>query len=219
MFQKVENLLEDIFEESDGFNATPSVEEVNHSRYFHGISASGEHPLLSPECVDKLVQNFVRLHKSRRSRQSKPEELRCDVDLLKRLLRILERSMQDGQDLDPFPDNGRRTVIENTSPVKGGKVRKGKKAASNAPEPSPELEVSDEEKNTGARILSTMSNAAAAALCCLVVLRTPGLPKQLYSEDLLTQAVTTVRSQMTTVLFPVIEGLAGESMPRELRVS
>ncbi|BEI91569.1 uncharacterized protein CcaverHIS019_0403890 [Cutaneotrichosporon cavernicola] len=210
LFQKVQNLLEDIFEESDGFSATPSLEEVNHSRYFHGLSSNGEHPLLSQECVDKLVRNFMRLHKPKRSRQSKAEELPYDVDLLMRLLRVLERSMQDGQDLDPFPDNGRRTVIENTSPVKGGKGRKGRKTTSNGPEPSPELEVSEDEKNSGERILSTISNAAAAALCCLVVLRTPGLPKQLYSEDLLTQSVTAVRSQMTTVLFPVIEGLAGE---------
>jgi cohesin loading factor subunit SCC2 len=211
LVQKVHSLLEDIFEESDGFPANPPLEVVNHSRYFRGLSASGEHPLLSPETVDKLVKNFSRLHRSKRSRQSKVEELQLDTELLGRLLRILERSMRDAQDLNPFPDNGRRTIIESTSPVKGGKGKKGKKAASNGPEPSPELEVSEEEKGTGERVLSAMSNAAAAALCCLVILRIPGIPKELYSEDLLTQAVTTVRAQMTTVLFPVIEGLAGES--------
>jgi hypothetical protein len=34
---------------------------------------------------------------------------------------------------------------------------------------------------------------------------------QLYSEDLLLSAVKTVRDQMTKVIFPVVEGLAGES--------
>ncbi|CAK9787000.1 hypothetical protein CC85DRAFT_288268 [Cutaneotrichosporon oleaginosum] len=212
LFQKVQSLLEDIFEESDGFSAAPSLEQVNSSHYFYGLSANGEHPLLSSECVDKLVKNFARLRKSNRSRQTRAETLSLDADLLGRLLRILERSMQDGQDLDPFPDNGRRTVIENASPVKGAKGRKGKKATSNGPEPSPELEVSEEEKNTGERTLATLSNAAAAALCCLVVLRTPGVPKELYSEDLLTKAITTVRSQMAGVLFPVIEGLAGDKI-------
>lgn len=208
MFQKVQNLLEDIFEESDGFSANPSLEEVRHSRFFSGLSITGEHPLLSGECVDKLVQSFSRLHKSKRSRQARAEELPWDVDTLKRLLRILERSMTDGKDLEPFPDNGGRTIIDNTSPTKGGRGKKGKKAT----EPTPELEVTGEERSSGERILSTMSNAAAAALCCMVVLRSHGLPKQLYSEDLLEMAVTTVRSQMTTVLLPVIEGLAGDSM-------
>lgn len=164
---------------------------------------------MSPECVDKLVQNFARLHKSKRSRQVKTEELPWDVDALKRLLRVLERSMTDGKDLEPFPDNGRRTIIENPSPNKG-RGKKGKKATE--AEPSTELELTDEERSSGERVLSTMSNAAVAALCCLVVLRSHGLPKQLYSEDLLELAVTTVRSQMTAVLFPVIEGLAGDSM-------
>lgn len=217
LFQKVQNLLEDIFEESDGFSPNPTYDEVNRSRFFSGLNASGEHPLLSPETVDKLVQSFGRLQRSKRSRQAKAEELPWDVDTVSRLLRVLERSMSDGQDLDPFPDNGRRTVIDNTSPTKGGR-KKGKKA-SNEPELSPELEVTDEEKNSGQRILSTMSNAAAAALCCFVVLRTPGLPKQLYSEDLLTMAVSAVRSQMSNVLFPVIEGLAGESTSRPPQLS
>lgn len=153
---------------------------------------------------------MTRVHKNQKRQrlESNRQAVAWDVDNLSRLFRMLERVMNETDELEIFPNNGRKTVI-NGSPTKKGK--KSKKVDDETKDDTPDIQLTDGEVLQAEERLTTMSTAAAAALCVLVVLDSDGLPKQLYSEDLLSLAVTTIRDEMTKVLFPVIEGLAGES--------
>lgn len=207
---KMQNTLEDIFEESDTFDAEPSREAVTASRYFDTLSKDGAHPLLAAATINNVIRRVTRVQKSQRRQRSESnrQAVAWDVENISRLFRMLERVMNESDELEVFPNNGRKTVV-NGSPNKKGK--KSKKADDEPKDDTPDVQLSEDEILQAEEKLAKMSTAAAAALCVLAVLDSDGLPKQLYSEDLLSLAVTTIRDEMTKVLFPVIEGLAGES--------
>lgn len=207
---KLQNTLEDIFEESDTFDAEPSRESVSSSKYFDTLSRDGSHPLLAAATINNVTRRVTRVHKNQKRQrlESNRQAVAWDVENLSRLFRMLERVMNETDELEVFPNNGRKTVI-NGSPTKKGK--KSRKVEDEPKDDTPDIQLTEDEVLQAEERLTTMSTAAAAALCVLVVLDSDGLPKQLYSEDLLSLAVTTIRDEMTKVLFPVIEGLAGES--------
>jgi cohesin loading factor subunit SCC2 len=224
-FQKLQSLMEDIFEESDTFSADLSIDEVSSSKYFAGLSVDGTQPNLSSYTIDKLIRYFTRLEDNKKRQRSKAnaEAIPWDVNGLLRLFRMLDKTMRDAEEVDPFPSSGRKAVVAgNPSPKK----KKGGKKAKDGQdlEASPSLDMTEEELEKGSLTLRIMKTAAASAVCCLTILDSKTMPKQvsqyyprmlltiqLYSEDLLLSAVKTVRDQMTKVIFPVVEGLAGES--------
>lgn len=166
--------------------------------------------MLAVPTIDRLVRYAARLQSGKKRPRVDNAAVGYDVDSLTRLLHMLERVMRDAQDVIPFPDDGKRIVVQRTT---SPKKKKGSKANENGHEheATPEIEMSQQEVQQSECMLERMARASIAALCCLIVFASHGLPKQLYSEDILALAVTTVREEMTKVLFPIIEGLAGES--------
>jgi cohesin loading factor subunit SCC2 len=212
--QKLQSLFEDIFEEADSFTANPTAEEVDSSSFFEGLAADGVHPVLATKTIEKIILYTARVQDTRkRQRKTEAGAIPWDVDSLLRLFCMLERNMRDAEGVNPFPDNGRKAVV-NPSPKKGGK-KGGKKGAGGPSMDTPELEMTAEEQDTGDSALEVMKVASTAAFCILAILSYRTTPKQLYSEDLLSLAVTTIRNQMTNIIFPVVEALAGE---RKLRL-
>lgn len=223
--QKLHNLLEDIFEESDSLPANPSTDDMVSARYFNGVSNDGVQALLSVATMEKVIRYVTRLQASMKRQRARagPYDGSWDVDSLTRLFRMLEKILVDAETLNPFPNNGSKTTVNaNPSPRKKKSSKKDAGEDRDA-EPTPEQAMTEDELDSAEQRLATMMTAASAALCVLAVLDCDTLPKhvgglvfvprltlQLYSEDLLQVAVQTVRDQMAKVLFPVVEGLAGE---------
>lgn len=125
-----------------------------------------------------------------------------DLQLLSRLLKTLDRSVKAGEELDPFPASAAAMapaavanggVSAKSSPQK--KSRKGKKASSvdengdddelnqNLKEGSPGVAEVDLEKLT--RQLDLAKESIIAADCCIALLSSDRLPKQVCREVLL----------------------------------
>lgn len=179
-YQKLQNLLEDIFEEQDSFAAEPSLEDVSNSRFFSGVSSDGAHALLSVDTLNKVARYVSRLQHKKKRQRSKSDGggIPWDADSILRILKMMEKIMREAEYATPFPDSGRHATGTSASPQK--KKKGGKKAADEAlaagDEGTPEVDEADMLELE--HILATMSTAASAALCCLVTMATDGLPKQ-----------------------------------------
>jgi cohesin loading factor subunit SCC2 len=119
-----------------------------------------------------------------------------DVQLLSRLLKTLDRSVRAGEDLDPFPQTSSGMATTNglasakSSPVK--KSRKSKKAKEGDGEgEGEEQDMADElnqnlkEPSVGeveleklTRTLDLAIDSIVAADCCIALLASDRLPKQ-----------------------------------------
>ncbi|OAX39889.1 hypothetical protein K503DRAFT_738603 [Rhizopogon vinicolor AM-OR11-026] len=162
-----------------------------------------------------------------------------DIDsvILSRLLKILERSIKAGEALDPL-----RASVHVPHPDKNASPRKPKKspraqrvvhqdrdatrsASLSVPEEDPheyklELDSTDmPQELTEADIhdlskqLEIARDSILAVECCVVLLSGEGLTKQLYSEELITSCLNTVKNQLTMILYPFVEavGIGGMS--------
>lgn len=173
-FQKVETILEDIFEESDTFSANPTQDEVSSSRYFEGLSLDGVSPIISVDTVEKLVRYIMRLRlNKKRSRSRSGDGIPWNDENLSRLFRILEKSMRDAESAEPFPDNGRKSSV-----LQGKKKGKKTNGEASSADGTPDLDVTGEDVDRGERALDSLKNAAAAAQCCLALWDSDGMPKK-----------------------------------------
>ncbi|EIN12396.1 hypothetical protein PUNSTDRAFT_118258 [Punctularia strigosozonata HHB-11173 SS5] len=156
-----------------------------------------------------------------------------DVDstLLARVLGILKRSVKAGEDLEPLGGpiaSGSNTrTAAGVSPTKSRKGTKKKPASSNrAKSGSPEgdgeangdacrtegaredevaLEATEEDLDRLTRALEVAKDSVAAADCCLSLLGSGRLNKQLYTEDLIASCFETVKTQLTKLVYPFVE--------------
>lgn len=173
--QKLHNLLDDIFEESDSLPANPSADDMAQARYFSGVSNDGAQPILSMYAMDKVVRCVSRVQASmkRSGKKAGAYDGSWDADGLTRLIRMLDKVMSEAEDLIPYPDNGRKTTVSSShSPKKKGKKEAKEDRDGSTPE------IADDELERCERQLTTIMTAASAALCCLVILDCDTLPKQ-----------------------------------------
>ncbi|KAL7420405.1 Sister chromatid cohesion protein 2 [Cryptotrichosporon argae] len=207
-FQKLQSYMEDVFEESDSFSAEPTFEDVLQSRFFANLAKNDITPLLSIDTIARLTRYTTRVHAAgeRQRRLPQSEKLEWDVESAARLLRLLDRSMVEAEGVTPFPDDGKAATF------KSGKGKKGKAKTEGDVVVVDDSLVSAEAANKATARMRTLLAGGAAALCALVVWDADTVPKQLYSEDILSRAVTTTRDLMTKAVFPVIAGLAGEKV-------
>lgn len=155
-----------------------------------------------------------------------------DVQLLSRLLKTLERSVKAAEDMDPFPSApssapmASGTASARSSPVK--KSRKSKKAKDN----SDEIDGDDDELNQNlkesspavgdseleelSKMLDIARESIVAADCCIALLGSDRLPKQLYSEELITGCLNTIKSRLTKILYPFVEACSPEAVSNKL---
>ncbi|KAI1793228.1 hypothetical protein LXA43DRAFT_1124268 [Ganoderma leucocontextum] len=247
--EKLATLLEDVFEAEDGLPPDIEVEDL-FLDWFSPLSVPGAPPLLHPNLVRKLITHITKVARpSKRHRlnsrdatghaQAMPmyKGRMADIDtaMLSRILKMLERSVRAGDDLDPFP-----------SPAGGGmssqKVTKGKKTAngkkthadsgrskSQSPggtadamdvdEAQAELQpVTEQDVENLTRTLELARDSVLAADGCIALLASDRLPKQLYSEELITASLATVKNHLTKILYPFVEAsLADAQLPGLLR--
>jgi cohesin loading factor subunit SCC2 len=229
MMQKLQTLLDDIFEESDNFPAEVTPDDLTSSKFFDRISKDGQQPLLSARAIAKVIRYVSRVQNSKRKQKTAEEGLSWDEEALKRLFRLLEREMREVEMVVPFPEDQR--AVANGDKAKKGKKGKGKKGSQSPERESAENgddggELAEDELAAHDEVLEGIGTAGLAAECCLVIFDGEGISKtvsanqcrfdqahfkQLYSEDLLSTCVAVVKDEMTLVIFPVMEGLAGES--------
>ncbi|WRT63186.1 uncharacterized protein IL334_000089 [Kwoniella shivajii] len=216
-WQKLSNLLEDIFEESDAFPANPSSGDLLGSRFFSLIMQDGTTPLLSYQAIKKVSSYVYRIQVARRRQSSVNGEVeQWDAETMASILRLLERNMRDIESLNVFSEDRKGvSLLQKDDEQKGGKQNR-KKKDQKLPNPTDENEdgitLSDDVLQGHEIVLRRARDGVAASECVLVLLDSEGLSKQMYSEDLLTTSVSIVKDQMEKVIFPVIEGLAGEKI-------
>ncbi|TFY54137.1 hypothetical protein EVJ58_g9034 [Rhodofomes roseus] len=139
-----------------------------------------------------------------------------DVDMaaLARLLKMLERSVRSGHDINPF-----ETTSSQGSPTK----HQGRDRAPQMDElqSTPRSStghataVSDDASDNGIsteadtivldRSLDVARDSILAANCCIALLSSDRLPKQLYSEELINACFSAVKNQLEMIVYPFVE--------------
>jgi cohesin loading factor subunit SCC2 len=171
--QRLQSLLEDIFEESDSFPAELSTEDLSSSKFFSTMSETGSHPLLSSRAISKIIEYMSRLKGKRRT--DSPE---WDLDAFTRILRLLERSMREVDEITVFDEP---KSVEVKKAVKVGKGKKNSKSPELGNDDTPvkaEVELSDDQVHGLEADLQKIANAGIAAAAVLTLLDLEGLPKQ-----------------------------------------
>ncbi|KAK7056612.1 Sister chromatid cohesion protein 2 [Paramarasmius palmivorus] len=142
-----------------------------------------------------------------------------DSAILSRLLRILARSVRAGEDVEPFINKQKAAAKkESKSPKKKLASKKGKEKAEgerSSKTPVDGEENVEEPQNTPAATsfsaeeieekLTRSRDSILAAESVVVLLGSERLAKQLYSEELLSSCLGTVKNGLEKVIYPFIE--------------
>nr|Q00333.2 RecName: Full=Protein rad9; AltName: Full=SCC2 homolog [Coprinopsis cinerea okayama7\ len=249
--EKFVTVVDEIFESEDSLPADLGHEDLPQE-FFSSWSPDCSKPLLNTSTIRKLLKYVGQVARpTKRMRQASAggqgllatprtragRMADVDIQTLSRLLKMLERSLKEGEEVDPFKATGSSsglngTVSARSSPVKKGS-RKKKAKDSLDDDDSMEADEADElpqqhlkkgstpppndielEKLT--RLLDLARDSVLAADCCIAILASDRLPKQLYSEELITSCLNTVKNQLTKVLYPFIEGASPDSINSKL---
>ena len=222
--EKLSSLIEDIFEAEDSLPADISDAADLPAEFFSHLGTDYSRPLLAPSVVRKLthyIGHVTRPTKRDMSKttagnvpgsaalntpRSRGRMTEIETQMLSRLLKMLERSVKAGEDLDPFATasfvaqpSGREGTA---SPRK--KKASGKKAERRSKSQTPKEDGEDatmayeiEEENQGRRerdhemqemdyehltkTLDVARDSVLAADCCIALLASDRLPKQVRS--------------------------------------
>ncbi|THH23071.1 hypothetical protein EUX98_g8109 [Antrodiella citrinella] len=132
------------------------------------------------------------------------------------------RSVKSGEDTDPFQsssftENGRSLASPTKSrkPVGGKQKQAGASEMSRSPDGDVDMTGSpdpSEAQTTDyaqlATVLDVARDSVLAADCCIAILGSDRLPKQLYSEELITTCFAAIKSQLTRIIYPFVEASA-----------
>ncbi|KAF7297577.1 Sister chromatid cohesion protein [Mycena kentingensis (nom. inval.)] len=190
------------------------------------------HPLLGPAIMRKLIKYIGQVAQGKRNRhanavggtpRAQDNSLAAvDVVILSRILKLLERSVKAGEDIDPFPGlpvshAQAAPGSAQSSPKKPKKKKRRSKSLSGDEGEAETMEVdmgapaglTDEEKDKLERALELVRDSMLAVECCFTLMSGGRLPKQLYSEELITSCLNAVKNQLEKVIYPFIEASAG----------
>jgi cohesin loading factor subunit SCC2 len=232
--EKLVTLLEDIFEAEDTLPADAGQESLP-ADFFSPLTSDPSRPQLHPNLIRKLsklisqvARPMKRLRSSTTSTLSPNVSGPCslaDVEttIHSRFLKMLERSVRAGEDLDPFKADKAPEMRASASPSKKNKV--SKKPASDSRVQSQPLVVGDEPRvdpnadaaephsvtdadlDALAHTLELARDSILAADCCLALLGADRLPKQVYSEELITACLGAVKNQLERIVYPFVESV------------
>ena len=208
-------MIEDIFEAEDTLPSDAEASDLNHD-FFSPLSSDYSRPLLAPAVVRKLTKYIGYVARpSKRLRQptggvmgtprSKGRVGDVEPQQLSRLLKILDRGVKAGEDLDPFPHvTPSNLPSAKSSPKKpntkkgGNKMKKNNDRRSRSATPK-EVEgvagMNDDSPSSPAMptesdfdklsiLLDTARDSILTADCCIALLGSDRLPKQVRSYDL-----------------------------------
>ncbi|KAK7023031.1 sister chromatid cohesion protein [Favolaschia claudopus] len=222
--EKLTALLEDIFDAEDALPPDGELSSLPAEYFSLSTTTDPSRPLLQPKLIRKLTKYIVqtispgkRVRQGNSPRKEKTKTL-SDVEtpVLHRILKILERSVKSGEDIDPFPGPPAAAPgSAASSPKKPSKKAKGGDEAEReemevdaaAPVSGPAA-LTDLDYAKLARALETAADSVLAADCCLALLGAGRLTKQLYSEELITACMSTIKNQLTKVIYPFVEASA-----------
>ena len=198
--EKLTSLIEDVFEAEDMLPSELEPSDLNHD-YFSPLSVDLTRPYLSSAIVRKLTKYIGHVARpTKRLRQvaggvlgtprGKGRMADVDIQVLSRLLKILERSIKAGEDIDPFASHHVPTSSARKPSAK--KNAKAKKAEQNSPkgdEGAVREDVTMDEQVAGdaeadfeklATELDVANESILAADCCIALLGSDRLTKQVY---------------------------------------
>lgn len=202
-------LLEDIFEAEDALPPDVDLADLP-TEFFSHLTVESSSPLLSLSVIRKLKSNISNIARpTKRMRQNTrdgthskpPSRARSLADVetaqLARILRILDRTVKAGEDLDPFGTAHSLGVSVPKSPSKKAKGKNAKaeerRSKSKTPRPDGEADAAEEaaaddatEADTQAlcRNLELAKDSVYAADCCLTLLGSERLTKQVCQTEL-----------------------------------
>lgn len=234
--EKLITLLEDIFEAEDSLPVDVN-QECLQADFFSPLTAEPSRPQLHPNLVrklSKLISQVARpMKRLRSSRSSTATALTpynsgpcsiADVEttILSRVLKILERSVRAGEDLDPFKADKPLDMRASVSPSKKSKASVSKKPISDqqlqsqtlvggepqadtSTDPAEPPSVTNADLDILARTLEIARDSILAADCCIALLSADRLPKQVYSEELITACLGAVKNQLDRIVYPFVE--------------
>ncbi|KAJ7164731.1 hypothetical protein C8R43DRAFT_1061973 [Mycena crocata] len=232
---KLTALLEDIFEAEDSLPPDVDLTSLPAEFFSKQTTVDCSRPLLQLALVRKLTKYISQVvHPAKRIRQTGSTPRKRDKDktlgdvdtsVLSRILKILERSVKAGEDLDPFA--GPSAAVPGSAPPSPRKPakkpktkRRSKSQSGDEAEPEamevdsvpplpPVVVLTDLDHAKFARALESARDSIYAAECCFALLGGGRLTKQLYSEELITACMNAVKNQLTKIIYPFVEAAAG----------
>ena len=205
--EKLTALLDDIFEAEDSL--PPDIDLVDlPADFFSPLTTESASPLLAVSVVRKLTNHVLKVARpTKRMRQStrdgghsKPSSRGrglADVDsaLLARILRLLERSVKAGEDVDPFATATSQATAAPKSPSKKAKSKKTEERRSKSKTPHADDGADGDEEASSPdatfadiqamlRGLEIAKDSIHAADCCLALLSSDRLNKQVRSSQI-----------------------------------
>ena len=245
-FEKLESLIDEIFEAEDDLPQYPDPADLRHDLFSSSQTTDHARPCLNPAMVSKITAIVGKISRpaKRRSPTSRgqngaPNSARKDdgrmsdleVPKILRLLKTLERSVQMGEDLDPFklPSESQSSAKRSATKRSGKGLKKAKTLEPDSREdgnpvinPEP-----DDPQESGAdlegllRCLTTAKESVLAAECCISILSSDRLPKQVrtfpritanltrffqvYSEELISTCFGVVKNLLSKIVYPFVE--------------
>ena len=207
--EKLTSLIEDVFEAEDMLPSELEPSDLNHD-YFSPLSVDLTRPYLSSAIIRKLTKYIGHVARpTKRLRQvaggalgtprGKGRMADVNTQVLSRLLKILERSIKAGEDIDPFASHHVPAPSARSSPKKPSakKNTKAKKTERNSRSLTPkddegaaredvtmegEQVAGDAEADFEklAKELDIANESILAADCCIALLGSDRLTKQVF---------------------------------------
>ncbi|KIO02759.1 hypothetical protein M404DRAFT_15882 [Pisolithus tinctorius Marx 270] len=218
--EKLTTLIEDIFEAEDSLPVDLQAADLP-KEFFSPLTNDCNHPQLQHNLIRKLTKYVGQLaHPPKRSRRpareivqnghgAKPRVTLGDIEspMLSRLMKILERTIKAGEDLDPFHTSlPLHTEKGLKHPAVDGAGNEDGDAQRDTSQVSSQQHLTDSDIRALGAQLEIARDSILAAECCIALLSGEGLTKQLYSEELITTCLSTIKNQLTMIVYPFVEG-------------
>ena len=256
--EKLTSLIEDIFEAEDSLPTDPDHSSLPADFFSPTTTSDFSRPLLQPSLIRKLTKYIGYVARpTKRLRtvagmqgtpKSKGRMAEVETQVLSRLLKLLERNVRAGEDVDPFSSSNHASPAaarssKSISPQKKSpkKAARGKKIERRSKSKSPSGDEGEEESEGAgsgdpmegqeltesdfdrlARVFDVARDSILAAGCCIALLGSDRLTKQvycmpshcpyypnfslqLYSEELITACLNTIKNQLTKIIYPFVE--------------
>ena len=210
--EKLTSLIDDIFEAEDALPADIDINELNHD-FFSPLSTDCARPLLSPTIVRKLTKYIGQVARpTKRLRQTsggvlgtpraKGRMADVETQTLSRLLKLLDRSVRAGEDIEPFLYHAIHNVPSSSksSPrkpdaKKNARTKKSDiRSKSQTPKDEEEMDTVMQVEEQGtlnlgvadfdklSRLFDVARDSILAADCCIAILGSDRLTKQVRSD-------------------------------------
>lgn len=261
--EKLQALLEDIFEAEDNVPPNAAHDDLPQE-FFSALSPDPSRPLLHASIIRKLASCVSKVARpTKRVRLSvwengggTPRRAGGVSDIesanLLRVLKLLERSIRLGENLEPLGDVPRRATVSESSTSESKKAKGKKKSANGNIERSKSPQDHIEEKQGDAEGKATTDDVVdvdlsdesfkklecelefardsiLAADCCLALLNSDRLSKQvwlyftvmsewvliasiqLYSEELINACLSAIKNLLAKVIYPFVESPSADA--------